>query len=278
MYQDSKENSGKFLFLLNEELFPNEFIIFKNGNSSIITRYLGNNMFKKVSDSVSSFKLQAKNKEQLMALDLLLDPEIKLVTLAGLAGSGKTICALAAGLEQTSLNPTSKNSGGKQYNSLVCMKPVISVGKEIGWLPGDLKEKMEPWMAPIKDNLRYLISQGKKDKNLEQTLSMYFENGIIEIEAMSFIRGRSIANAFIIIDETQNITHHEIKTILTRVGENTKIVLTGDISQIDNTQLSALNNGLSIIVEKFKEFSIAGHITLQKGERSELATIASNIL
>lgn len=278
MYQDAKDNNGTFAFLLNEELYPNEFIIFKNGNTSIITRYLGNNLYKKVSDSASSFKLKAKNKEQLMALDLLLDPDIKLVTLAGKSGTGKTVCALAAGLEQTSLNPTSKSGGNKQYQSLVCMKPTVSVGREIGFMPGGLQEKMEPWLAPIKDNLRYLIGQGKKDKMLDQTLNMYFENGIIEVEAISFIRGRSIANAFIIIDETQNITHHELKTILTRVGDNTKIILLGDPEQSDVTHLNALNNGLSIAIEKFKEYSIAGHVTLEKGERSELATISSKIL
>jgi PhoH-like ATPase len=137
---------------------------------------------------------------------------------------------------------------------------------------------MEPWIAPIKDNLRFLITEGKKGKYNEDILNDYFDNGIIEIEAMTFIRGRSIANAFMVIDEAQNLSAHELKTILTRVGEGTKIVLTGDIEQIDSLYVDSVSNGLSIAVERFKNQPIAGHITLVKGERSNLATIASSII
>lgn len=182
-----------------------------------------------------------------------------------------TIMSIDAGIEQV-LN-------GKNYRSLVICRPVMPVGRDIGFLPGDLNEKLEPWLAPIKDNLRYLLSQvGKKSKFDEQVLQSYFDEGIIEVQAMTFIRGRSIANAFVIIDEAQNTNLHEMKTILTRVGENTKIVLTGDIEQIDNTYVDSVSNGLSIAIERFKGQSIAGHVTFKKGERSQLATIAAEIL
>jgi PhoH-like ATPase len=140
------------------------------------------------------------------------------------------------------------------------------------------EEKLEPWIAPIKDNLRYLLFSGRKSKNAEQTLQGYFDDGVIEVEAITYLRGRSIADAFIIIDEAQNLTAHELKTIITRVGENTKIVLTGDIEQIDNIYIDSLNNGLTIAVEKFRKYPIAGHVTLIKGERSALASLAARIL
>ena len=171
----------------------------------------------------------------------------------------------------------------------------MPVGKDIGFLPGDLNEKLEPWLAPIKDNLRFLLgaseppketSSGTRKKKMmseqpkfdEQVLQSYFEEGIIEVQAMTFIRGRSIANAYIIVDEAQNTNLHEIKTILTRVGENTKIVLTGDLEQIDSTYVDSVSNGLSIAIERFKSQKISGHVTFLKGERSQLATIAADIL
>jgi len=191
-----------------------------------------------------------------------MDPQIPVVSLIGKAGSGKTLLALAAGLEQT--------LGSKPvYKKVVVTKPVEPMGKDIGFLPGTLEEKMLPWLAPIQDNLQFLMGDDK------MTLDMYQEKGKIEIEAMTFIRGRSISNAFIIIDEVQNMTQHEIKTVLTRVGEGTKIVLTGDIEQIDNVYIDATNNGLSYVIERLKDESITGHITLLKGERSKVATIAA---
>tara|TARA_R110002124_G_scaffold165997_1_gene333348 strand:- start:381 stop:821 length:441 start_codon:yes stop_codon:yes gene_type:complete len=146
------------------------------------------------------------------------------------------------------------------------------MGKDIGFLPGTLEEKMAPWLAPIKDNLEFLMSG---DKTM---LEMYFDKGLIEIEALTYIRGRSISNAFIIIDEAQNLTSHELKTIITRVGEDTKIVLTGDIEQIDNAYIDQTSNGLTYAVEKFKEYDLAGHVTLRRGERSKVATLAAKIL
>jgi PhoH-like ATPase len=212
--------------------------------------------------------LKPRNKEQTFALDLLMDPTVPVVTLIGKAGSGKTLLALAAALQQT----FGETANDRIYNRIVVTKPVEPVGKDIGFLPGTRDEKMLPWLAPIQDNLQFLFGNDK------MTLDMHIDEGRIEVEAMTYIRGRSICNSFIIIDEAQNMNRHEIKTVLTRVGEGTKIVLTGDIEQIDNIYIDSTNNGLSYLVEKFKDQEIAGHITLLKGERSKVASVAARIL
>jgi len=209
--------------------------------------------------------VNARNKEQAFALDMLLNPDIPLVSVVGKAGSGKSLLSLAAGLEQV-IGVESK------YKRLIVSRPVQPMGKDIGFLPGDMNEKMIPWLMPVQDNLQFLMGDDRS------TLEMYVEKGTIEIEALTYIRGRSISNAFIIIDECQNLSAHEIKTIITRVGENTKIVFTGDIEQIDNVYVDATTNGLSYVVEKMKDQEISGHITLKKGERSKVATIAAAIL
>jgi len=209
--------------------------------------------------------VSARNKEQAFALDMLLNPDIPLVSVVGKAGSGKSLLSLAAGLEQV-IGVESK------YKRLIVSRPVQPMGKDIGFLPGDMNEKMIPWLMPVQDNLQFLMGDDRS------TLEMYVEKGTIEIEALTYIRGRSISNAFIIIDECQNLSAHEIKTIITRVGENTKIVFTGDIEQIDNVYVDATTNGLSYVVEKMKDQEISGHITLKKGERSKVATIAAAIL
>lgn len=211
--------------------------------------------------------IRPRNKEQNCALNLLMDPDISLVSLIGKAGSGKTLCAMAAGLEQTI-----SESHNQRYSRMIVSRPVQPLGKDIGFLPGTLEEKMAPWLKPIQDNLQFLMG------NDSLTLDMYVEQGKIEVEAITYIRGRSISNAFIIIDEAQNLTQHELKTIVTRVGEGTKIVLTGDVEQIDNIYIDEVTNGLTYGVERLKEFDITGHITLLKGERSKLATIASKYL
>jgi len=209
--------------------------------------------------------VQARNKEQAFGLDMLMNPNIPLVSIIGKAGSGKSLISLASGLEQV----IGKDS---QYKRLIVSRPVQPMGKDIGFLPGDINDKMIPWLMPVQDNLQFLM--GDDRTNLE----MYVEKGTIEIEALTYIRGRSISNAFIIIDECQNLSAHEIKTIITRVGENTKIVFTGDIEQIDNVYVDSTTNGLSYVVEKMKDQEISGHITLKKGERSTVATIAASIL
>jgi len=207
-----------------------------------------------------------RNKEQSFALDLLFDDDVPLVSLIGQAGSGKTLMAIAAGLEQTLGKKDAK------YRRIVISRPVQPVGKDIGFLPGTLENKMLPWLKPIQDNIQFIMGN---DKTM---LESYVERGQIEIEALTYIRGRSISNAFVIIDEAQNLTAHEVKTIITRVGENTKIVLTGDIEQIDNVYTNETSNGLTYAVEKFKESELAGHITFKKGERSKLATAAAKLL
>ena len=223
--------------------------------------------------------VRARNKEQAFALDLLMDPKVQIVSLIGKAGSGKTLLAIAAGLEQVINNKTVMSSafGAKGvlegiYKRLVVSRPIQPMGKDIGFLPGTMEDKMKPWLAPIEDNLKFLTG----DDN--STLEMYMEKGVIEMEALTYIRGRSIANAFIIIDEAQNLSRHEVKTILTRAGEGTKIVLTGDIEQIDNIYINETSTGLVHAVERLKKFDIAGHITLRKGERSKLATVAAKNL
>jgi len=208
--------------------------------------------------------LRPRNKEQMFALNMLMDPDIPIVTMTGQAGCGKTLLAIAAGLEQTLEN--------KKYKKVVVSRPIQPVGKDIGFLPGTLDEKMRPWLMPIQDNLEFLMGDDKR------TMEMMFENNTIEIEALTYIRGRSISNAFIIIDEAQNLSMHELKTIITRAGDGSKIILTGDVEQIDNLYLDATSNGLSYAIEKFKNQELAGHITLSKGERSKIATLAAKIL
>ena len=255
---------GKEVFLEDKGLYPNQFVMLvsnSNPKKAALTRFVDEHSpVKKVKNS-PAWETKPRNKEQQYALSLLMDPNVPVVSLIGKAGSGKTLLALAAGLEQTLGNST--------YKKMVVTKPVEPVGKDIGFLPGTLEEKMMPWLAPIQDNLQFLMGDDK------MTLDLYHEKGQIEVEAMTFIRGRSISNAFIVIDEVQNMTQHEIKTVLTRVGEGTKIVLTGDIEQIDNVYIDATNNGLSYVVERLKNEAITGHVTLMKGERSKVATIAA---
>jgi len=211
--------------------------------------------------------VKSRNKEQLFGLNLLMDPDIPIVSLVGKAGSGKTLLATAAGLQQIM-----EKDDNQVYKRLIISRPVQPLGNDIGFLPGTMQEKMAPWLMPIQDNLQFLMGDDKA------TLEMYVDRGIIEVEALTYIRGRSISNAFIIIDEAQNLTTHEIKTIITRVGEGTKIVFTGDIDQIDNVYVDATTNGLTYTIEKFKHHDICGHITLQKGERSKVATLGAKIL
>jgi len=252
------------------QLYPNQFVMLisnSNEKKTALARFINyNTPLKKILNATKKiWNTVARNKEQQFAMELLMDPMVPVVSLVGKAGSGKTLLALAAGLEQTFSSESS-------YRKIVVTKPVEPVGKDIGFLPGTMEDKMLPWLAPIQDNLQFLMGDDKA------TLELYMEKGQIEVEAMTFIRGRSISNAFIVIDEVQNMTQHEIKTVLTRVGEGTKIVLTGDIEQIDNVYIDATNNGLSYVVERLKDENITGHVTLLKGERSKVATIAATKL
>lgn len=214
--------------------------------------------------------IRHRNMEQAFALELLMDDSVKLVTLVGIAGGGKTLLALAAGLQ--------KVSEEQRYDKLIVARPIQPMGKDIGYLPGTIEDKMNPWMQPIFDNIEFLMGLDKKSKQAGRSYQELIDMKILQVEPLMYIRGRTIPKQFMIIDEAQNLSPHEIKTIITRAGIDTKIVLTGDPHQIDNPYIDATNNGLVYVVNKFKDQKIAGHITLSKGERSELAEIAANLL
>lgn len=261
------------------ELMPNEFLLMRNQDrpsTSALARYHG---VRKVLVPVKKQReglwgLQPRNKEQVFAFDLLVDDDIRLVTLVGKAGTGKTLLAIAAGLH--------KVAEEERYTRLVVSRPIFPLGRDIGFLPGDIDDKLNPWMKPIFDNVEYLMDMRRESsagrKGPSRGHLELIEQGWLEIEPLTYIRGRSIPNQYLIIDEAQNLTPHEIKTIITRAGDGTKIVLTGDPYQIDNPYIDATNNGLTYVVERFKNQAIAGHITLVKGERSELAELAANLL
>ena len=217
-----------------------------------------------------------RNVQQTMAIDLLLDDEIKLVSLLGTAGTGKTLLAIAAGMQ--------KVFAEKSFDKLLVARPIMPMGRDIGYLPGDKDEKLSAWMQPIFDNLEYLLSsrgvggQQADSKPAEQKIQNLMSGGQLVLEPLTYIRGRSIPNQFMIVDEAQNLTPHEVKTIVSRVGEGTKIVLTGDSAQIDNPYLDASSNGMSYLIERMKGAAQVGHVTLSKSERSELASLAVDLL
>ncbi|BDU50697.1 PhoH family protein [Haliovirga abyssi] len=217
----------------------------------------------------SIWGVDGRNKEQKYAIELLMDMDIKVVTLIGKAGTGKTLLALATGLEQVVERHL--------YKKLFIARPIMPMGKDLGYLPGGEKEKLKPWMQPIYDNLAFL-SANKEGKEAEKLADSLEAMGLLKIEALTYIRGRSIPAGFIIIDEAQNLTPHEIKTVITRAGEDTKVIFTGDPYQIDNPYLDANSNGLTYLAERLKGEEISGHVTLLKGERSELAEIAAKLL
>jgi PhoH-like ATPase len=218
-------------------------------------------------------RIQPRNREQRFALNLLLQDSIKLVTLVGKAGTGKTLLAIAAGLQ--------KVADEKLYNRLLISRPVVPMGKDIGYLPGDINDKLTPWMQPLYDNFDLIFRTqevSEKPGHWRRGHEELIEMGMLQIEPLTYIRGRTIPQQFLIIDEAQNLTPHEVKTIITRAGEGTKVVLTGDPDQIDNPYIDAASNGLTYVVERFKHEAIAGHITLFKGERSSLAERAAVLL
>jgi len=221
----------------------------------------------------SAWKVTPRSKEQRMALELLMDPAVALVTLIGQAGTGKTLLALAAGMAATLQD--------ESYEKMLVSRPVIPLGRDIGYLPGSKDEKMKLWMQPIFDNLSYLLglpNNGDKEETTPQMVNRLIKDEKIELEALTYIRGRSISRQYVIIDEAQNLTPHEVKTIISRAGEGTKIVMTGDPEQIDNPYLDASSNGLSYTVERLKGKELCGHITLTKSERSHLSALAADYL
>ena len=254
--------------LKNKKTYPNHYYVLKNGSQSVLARYNDeDNTLKRVIKS-SAFGIIPKNAEQAFALDAVMNPDIKLVSIQGVAGTGKTLLSLAGALEQR-----------RNYHQIYLARPIVPLSnKDIGYLPGDVNSKLNPYMEPLWDNLKYIKSLfSEKDKEHKQ-LSEMVEQEKLVVCPLAFIRGRSLSNVFFIVDEAQNLTPHEVKTIITRAGENTKIIFTGDIHQIDTPYLDAQSNGLSYLIEKIKGQSLYAHITLQKGERSALANLANDLL
>jgi len=255
----------------SDNLHPHQFCVLKSSKNlsiSALARYSDNKLHRLINDGKTVYGVKGLNKEQKFALELLLDDRVKIVTLVGKAGTGKTILALAAGLEKVF------EEGGK-YNRLLITRPIVPLGNDLGYLPGDKEDKIRPWMQPIYDNLEYLCNEHIRPNGSTEYL---LTSGKIELEALTYIRGRSIPSQFIICDESQNLSPHVIKTILTRVGRGSKIVFTGDPEQIDHPYLDASSNGLSYLVERIKEEGISGHITLIKGERSGVAELGARLL
>jgi PhoH-like ATPase len=255
-------------------LFPNQMIILEDSfgsSKSALARhtYAGKLVPLRYSNH-DPFGLKPRNKEQRFAIELLLEDEIRLVTLIGRAGTGKTLLALAAGLQ--------KVVEDSKYRRLSVSRPIIPLGNDLGYLPGDIDEKLRPWMQPIYDNLEFLFNNRDRNEKIDQLVNSMKDLNVLELEALTYIRGRSIPNQFLLIDEAQNLSPHEIRTAITRAGEGTKIVLTGDPYQIDHPYLDSNSNGLTFVVERFKNERLAGHITLVKGERSDLAELGSKLL
>ncbi len=268
---------GKGIDLEEQEFQPNEFVHLvdkANERHTGIGRVMGNGQIKPLNPVFdSAFNLKPRSMEQRAALELLMDPEVPLVSLIGQAGTGKTLLALAAGLANT--------LKGTRYEKLLVSRPVIPLGRDIGYLPGTKDEKMQLWMQPIFDNLSYLMgltNGGKQDAATDLGIKKLLREEKVELEALTYIRGRSISRQYVIIDEAQNLTPHEVKTIISRAGEGTKMVLTGDPEQIDNPYLDASSNGLTYTVERLKGHAACGHITLTRSERSHLASLAAELL
>lgn len=262
---------------LDDELNPNEFVILEDKadpDQFVYGMFDGQEGMVKMMEAQSEgvWGIFSRNLEQSFALHSLMDDKIALVTINGEAGTGKTLMAIAAGLAKT--------TDEDQYHKLLVSRPIFPLGRDIGFLPGDLEEKLNPWMQPIFDNLELLLGGGfgGRQKRISKSYQELINQGMLAIEPLTYIRGRSLPNQFFIVDEAQNLTPHEIKTILTRAGEGTKIVLTGDPYQIDNPYLDSQNNGLTYVIERFRKDPIAAHVTLKKGERSELATKAARLL
>ena len=257
------------LKLDKEKLLSNQYVILSADKQIGLGRYdrQQKQIIPLISNNAPIWRVHPRNHEQNFAVDALLNPDLLFVSLLGKAGTGKTLLALAAGLYKT------MDEG--IYKRLLVCRPVFPMGKDIGYLPGDIEQKLNPWMQPIFDSLEYIMGMGKKAPRITRDL---VDQGLLNIEPLAYIRGRSIPHQYLIVDEAQNLTPHEIKTIITRAGTGTKVVLTGDCYQIDNPYIDASNNGLTYSIEKFKGQDIFAHITLNKGERSKLAELATNLL
>jgi len=254
--------------LLKGSKTANGYYVLNKSTDAVLARY--NSETKQIErvEKNYAYGIKPKNAEQTFALDALLNPHIKLIALQGIAGTGKTLLALAAALEQ-------KN----RYDQIILARPIISLSnRDIGFLPGDANEKISPYMQPLWDNFKFIKSQFRENERKRKTLEDLENSGYLSLTALAFIRGRSLSNVVFIIDEAQNLTPHEIKTIITRAGEGTKIIFTGDIHQIDTPYMDEQSNGLSYLIDKLKDQPLFAHIKLEKGERSELANLANNFL
>jgi PhoH-like ATPase len=263
-----KQGQNNDVSILKNKIVSNGFYILKNGKSSVLGYY---NPFDDKLERVEKqyvYGVKPKNAEQTFALHALLNPDIKLISLQGVAGTGKTLLALASALEQHNL-----------YHQIVLARPIVPLSnKDIGYLPGNAEDKINPYMQPLFDNLKFIKNQfGEKEKKYRKIEEMQ-EQGKLKISALAYIRGRSLSNVIFIVDEAQNLTPHEVKTIITRAGENTKIIFTGDVFQIDTPYLDEQSNGLSYLIDRLKGNDLFAHITLEKGERSELANLANQLL
>lgn len=256
------------IIIPDEKFYPNQGVLLKCGQSSALALAESETKLRKLKFATgkdfSVEGIRARSAEQVFALELLLDPNVHMVSLSGMAGCGKTLLSIAAAVSMIHQN---------KYKKLILSRPVQSTSKDIGFLPGDKNEKLMPWLQPFFDNLEVIF-----DKRGKAYIDMLMKNGIIEMEALTYIRGRTLPDTIFIIDEAQNITHHEAKALLTRMGENSKIILIGDLEQIDSPTVDEKTSGLSSVVSLFKDFEHSGHIRLRKGERSKLATYAAKVM
>jgi len=268
----------KTLSLSGQDCYPNEFVLLRdktNPKKTALGRYdCGSKALKTLENNKpEAYGIRPRNLQQTMAFDLLLDEKVELVTLVGQAGTGKTLVALACGLAMAFQQ--------RKYDRLLITRPIMPLGRDIGFLPGSKEEKLLSWMQPIFDNLKFIfqLRSGKEsEESADKRIDGLIDSNKLEIEALTYIRGRSIPRQYFIVDEAQNLTPHEVKTIISRAGEGTKVVLTGDATQIDNPYLDANSNGLTYTVERMKEQEVFGHITLTKSERSRLASLAAELL
>ena len=254
--------------LIKEKFRPNECFILNSAHSSVLARYFADDRSIRKIVKEKSFGIEPRNAEQTFAMEILNDPNVKLAAVTGKAGTGKTLLALASALRQN-----------KEYKQILLARPIVALSnQDLGFLPGDEKQKIAPYMQPLFDNLNVIKHQFSLNGNEYRLIQEMQENGQLVIEALAYIRGRSLSNSYCIIDEAQNLTPHEIKTVITRAGEGTKMVFTGDIEQIDSPYLDTHSNGLVYMIDKMRGQKIFGHVNLVKGERSELSELASNLL
>ena len=266
LYEDGSYPAADFLD--KKDIINNKFYILKSDKNSVLAHYDPETKAMTKVEKKSVYGIKPKNAEQTFAIHAMLNPNIRLVTLQGVAGTGKTLLALATALEQK-----------RNFKQIYLARPIVPLSnKDIGYLPGDIKSKLNPYMEPLWDNLKFIQNQYKEtDKEYSKLTEMVNQEKLV-ITPLAYIRGRSLSNIFFIVDEAQNLTPHEIKTIITRAGENTKIVFTGDVNQIDTPYLDSQSNGLSYLIDRIKGNELFGHVTLEKGERSELANLANELL